>query len=63
MMEEFPDRPKGMHWRTYDRLCRVYDAAEHLATPLKDAVEGDEGGLRGSNDPVHGSLSGWIAEW
>ena len=23
-----PDKPKGMHWRTYDRLCRVHDAAE-----------------------------------
>ncbi len=22
MAEDFPDKPKGMHWRTYDRLCR-----------------------------------------
>jgi hypothetical protein len=28
MLEAFPDKPKGMHWRTYDRFCRVYDAAE-----------------------------------
>jgi hypothetical protein len=28
MMEEFPDRPKGMHWRTYHRLRRTYDIAE-----------------------------------
>ena len=27
-MLDFPDKPKGMHWRTYDRLCRVHDAAE-----------------------------------
>jgi len=26
--EEFPDKPKGMHWRTYDRLYRLHDAAE-----------------------------------
>jgi hypothetical protein len=28
IMLDFPDKPKGMHWRTYDRLCRVHDAAE-----------------------------------
>jgi hypothetical protein len=28
MLDEFPDKPKGMHWRTYDRLCRIHDAAE-----------------------------------
>jgi hypothetical protein len=28
MVEGFPDKPKGMHWRTYDRLCRLHDAAE-----------------------------------
>ena len=28
MLEGFPDKPKGMHRQTYDRLCRVHDAAE-----------------------------------
>ena len=28
MLEEFPDKPKGMHWRTYERWRRVHDAAQ-----------------------------------
>ena len=28
MADQFPDKPKGMHWRTYDRLRRLHDAAE-----------------------------------
>jgi len=32
MLDEFPDRPKGMHWRTYERWCRVHDAAEERST-------------------------------
>ncbi len=28
MLDEFPDKPKGMHWRTYDRLRRVHNVAE-----------------------------------
>jgi len=28
MFEDFPDKPKGMHWRTYDRLRGRYDMAE-----------------------------------
>jgi hypothetical protein len=28
MLDEFPDKPKGMHWRTYDRLCGLHNAAE-----------------------------------
>jgi len=32
MLEEFPDKPKGMHWRTYERWCRVHDAAEERST-------------------------------
>ena len=23
----FPDKPKGMHWRTYERLCEAHDLA------------------------------------
>jgi hypothetical protein len=28
MLEGFPDKPKGMHWRTYDRLRHTHDIAE-----------------------------------
>jgi|SRR5665213_197915 len=28
MLEDFPDKPKGMRWRTYDRLRAAYDVAE-----------------------------------
>jgi hypothetical protein len=28
MLEAFPDKPKGMHWETYDRLRRGHDIAE-----------------------------------
>jgi hypothetical protein len=27
MVEEFPGKPKGMHWRTYNRLRRSHDLA------------------------------------
>ena len=32
MLDEFPDKPKGMHWRTYERLCRSHDDAEERST-------------------------------
>ena len=28
MLESFPEKPKGMHWRTYERFCRVHGAAQ-----------------------------------
>jgi hypothetical protein len=30
--EEFPDKPKGMHRRTYERWRRVHDVAEERST-------------------------------
>jgi hypothetical protein len=32
MLDEFPDKPKGMHWRTCERLRRRHDAAEERST-------------------------------
>jgi hypothetical protein len=32
MMDPFPDKLKGMHWRTYDRLRRLYDVARTRST-------------------------------
>ncbi len=28
MMEPFPEKPKGMHWSTYERLWREHHEAE-----------------------------------
>jgi len=28
MLNHFPEKPKGMHWRTYERLSCVHDAAQ-----------------------------------
>jgi hypothetical protein len=28
MLEGFPQKPKGMHWRTYERFCRVHGVAQ-----------------------------------
>jgi hypothetical protein len=32
MLEEFPEKPKGMHWRTYERWRRVHDVAQERST-------------------------------
>jgi hypothetical protein len=32
LADEFPEKPKAMHWRTYDRLCRLHDVAEERST-------------------------------
>jgi hypothetical protein len=38
--EEFPDKPKGMHWRTYERLRWVHDVADERSTiGLRSFVE------------------------
>jgi hypothetical protein len=35
IFDAFPDKPKGMHWRTYDRLRSAHDvAAERLTGGL-----------------------------
>ena len=40
MLEEFPGKPKGMHWRTYERWRRVHAVAEKRSTiGLMGAVE------------------------
>jgi len=31
MLEAFPDKPKGMHWQTYNRLRHSHDIAEARA--------------------------------
>lgn len=28
LLDPFPDKPKGLHWRTYHRLRKLHDAAE-----------------------------------
>jgi hypothetical protein len=32
MLEAFPEKPKGLHWRTYDRLRRAHNVAEKRST-------------------------------
>ena len=31
MMEDFPGKPKGMHWRRYDRMRKMHDRAAEQA--------------------------------
>ena len=31
MMEDFPGKPKGMHWRRYDRMRKIHDRAAEQA--------------------------------
>jgi hypothetical protein len=31
--DDFPDKPKGMHWRTYDRLCMEAEEAQNRSWP------------------------------
>ena len=33
MAEDFPHKPKGMHWRTYLRLAQRYENAQSLSWP------------------------------
>jgi hypothetical protein len=40
MMEAFPDKPKSMHWRTYDRLRRRPDLAKGAFDDGLDAICG-----------------------
>lgn len=30
---DFPDKPKGMHWQTYNRLCTEFEEAENHSWP------------------------------
>jgi hypothetical protein len=31
MAEDFPGKRKGMHWKTYWRLCKEYEEADNIA--------------------------------
>jgi len=43
MLEDFPDKPKGMHWRTYNRLRRNYDTAKACSMRgLNRFVDGEQ---------------------
>jgi hypothetical protein len=71
MLEEFPDKPKGMHWRTYERWRRVHDVAEERSTigliTNNGAIDGALCGQRQEHRrglPVHrraGMASAWLS--
>jgi hypothetical protein len=33
MSDDFPDKPKGMHWHTYNRLCGEAEEALNRSWP------------------------------
>ena len=48
MLEPFPDKPKGMHWRTYDRLLHAHDVAEARSNMgLMQYIDRLQGRVRG----------------
>ena len=43
MSEAFPDKPKGMHWQTYERFRRAHDVAEASSiTGLMRYIDGQD---------------------
>jgi DNA-binding ferritin-like protein len=40
MMEPFPEKPKGMHWQTYDRLfCEHHEAEMEQLAGMKEWLD------------------------
>jgi hypothetical protein len=37
MLEQFPPKPRGMHWKRYERLRRRHDSAAHRAFGMRTA--------------------------
>ena len=58
----FPDKPKGMHWRTYDRMCEDHDFAQACSLMhsmrLADRFRDDEAGLRLTERHEQGDRAG-----
>jgi hypothetical protein len=40
IFDAFPDKPRGMHWTTYDRLRLAHEAAAERALAGLDRVSG-----------------------